>query len=74
MWRGSTMSYNPADWIRDGRQYITEVQAEYKKITWPPQKEALAGTIAVVVIVAVMTTVLAIADFLLSRVVGLILQ
>ena len=44
---------NPVDWYRDGRQYLTEVQAEYKKITWPPQKEAMVGTAAVIVIVAI---------------------
>ena len=37
------MAINPGDWIRDTRQYMEEVQAEYKKITWPPQKEAVVG-------------------------------
>jgi len=68
------MASNPAEWIRDGRQYLSEVQAEYKKITWPPQKEAVVGTVAVVIIVAVMTTVLGLADFVLSRLVQLVLQ
>ncbi len=64
---------NPADWYRDARQYLVEVQGEYKKITWPPQKEAVAGTISIIVIVAIVTTVLATADFLLSRIVQFIL-
>jgi len=68
------MASNPAEWVRDGRQYLSEVQAEYKKITWPPQKEAVVGAVAVVIIVAVMTTVLGLADFVLSRLVQLILQ
>ncbi len=65
---------NPASWIKDGRQYLVEVQAEYKKITWPPQKEAVAGTIGVVAIVAVVTSVLGVVDFLLSRIMQFILQ
>lgn len=68
------MAMNPADWYRDGRQYVTEVQAEYKKITWPPQKEAVVGTISVIVIVAIVATVLGVADMVLSRAVALIVQ
>lgn len=68
------MATNPTEWIKDGRQYLTEVQAEYKKITWPPQNEAVVGTVAVIVIVAIMTTVLAGVDFVLSQVVSLILN
>ncbi len=68
------METNPASWIRDTRQYMAEVQAEYKKITWPPQKEAVAGTIGVVAIVAVVTSVLAVVDFILSRVMQYWLQ
>jgi len=69
-----TMEMNPAIWIKDARQYLVEVQAEYKKITWPPQKEAVTGTIGVVTIVAVVTTVLGVIDFLLSRVMQVVLQ
>ena len=65
---------NPAHWARDARQYFLEVQAEFKRVTWPPQKEAVAGTIGVVVIVAVITTALGVVDFILSRVMQLVLQ
>ncbi len=68
------MAINPVDWYRGSRQYINEVQAEYKKITWPPQKEAVAGTISVIVIVAIVTSVLGIVDFGLSRLVQLVLR
>jgi preprotein translocase subunit SecE len=68
------MSMNPADWVKDGRQYLAEVQTEYKKITWPPQKEAVAGTVGVVAIVVVVTTVLGVVDFILSRVMQVVLQ
>jgi preprotein translocase SecE subunit len=68
------MAMNPATWIRDGRQYLLEVQAEYNKITWPPQKEAIAGTIGVLTIVTVVTIVLAVVDFMLSRIMQYLLQ
>ena len=68
------MAMNPAGWVRDTRQYLNEVQAEYKKITWPPQPEAVAGTVGVVAIVFVVTSVLGVVDFLLSRIMQLVLQ
>jgi preprotein translocase subunit SecE len=68
------MALSPADWVRDARHYLDEVQAEYKKITWPSQKEAFAGTIGVVVIVAIVTVVLGVVDFGLSRIFQLLLQ
>jgi len=63
------MASNPADWIRDGRQFLAEVQAEFKKVTWPSQKEYVGGTIGVIVVVAIVTLVLGVADFVLGRVV-----
>ena len=68
------MATNPTEWYRDSRQYLTEVGGEYRKITWPPQKEAVAGTIGVVVICSIVATVLGIVDFGLSRIIRLILQ
>ena len=67
------MAMNPASWIGDARQYLTEVQAEYKKITWPPQKEAVAGSVGVITVVAIVTTVLALVDFALSRIMNQVL-
>lgn len=68
------MAMNPAAWVKDTKEYLTEVQSEYKKITWPPQQEALAGTIGVVLVVAVVTIVLGLVDFALSRITQLLLQ
>ena len=68
------MSINPADWVKDTREYLVEVQGEYNKITWPPQKEAVSGTVGVVAVVAVVTTVLGLIDFGLSRLIHLIIQ
>ncbi len=68
------MAMNPASWVKDAREYLVEVQGEYKKITWPPQKEAVAGTIGVVAVVAVVTTVLGLIDFALSRATQYLIQ
>ncbi len=65
---------NPLQWIRDAREYLVEVQAEWKKITWPPQNETVAGTVSVVVVVVVVTTVLGLIDYALSMVMRTFLQ
>ncbi len=65
---------NPLNWIRDARAYLAEVQVEWKKITWPPQNEAVVGTVSVVVVVAIVTTVLGLIDYGLSIVMQVVLQ
>jgi len=68
----SVMQWNPAIWISDGRQFATEVRTEFKKITWPSQKEAIGGTIGVIVIVIVITVALRLVDAILAKFVQLI--
>jgi preprotein translocase subunit SecE len=67
------MNWNPAIWYSDSRQFLSEVRAEYRKVTWPSQKEAMAGTIGVVVLVLIMTAVLSGVDLVLSQLIRLVL-
>ena len=55
------------------RNYVSEVQGEFNKITWPPQPEWVNGTVSVVVVVALIATFLGIVDFGLSRVMQMVL-
>jgi preprotein translocase subunit SecE len=64
---------NPANWVRDARQYIAEVRNEYRKVTWPSQTEYVGGTVGVVVVVVVLTLVLGVVDFTLSQLLQLAL-
>jgi preprotein translocase subunit SecE len=57
---------NPAVWYANSRQYFADVRAEFKKITWPNQKEYVGGTVGVVIIVAVLTLVLGVIDAVLT--------
>ena len=68
----SAMQWNPVIWISDGRQFATEVRTEFKKITWPSQKEAVGGTIGVIVIVIIITLALSVVDAVLGKVVQLV--
>ena len=56
------MERNPAVWIAATRQYLIEVRSEFRKITWPSQREYVGGTVGVVVIVAFLTVVLGLID------------
>ena len=63
----------PMGLVARSRAYVGEVRGEFEKITWTSQPEMVNGTIAVVVIVAVMATFLGIVDFGLSRVMRMVL-
>ena len=68
------MEWNPATWVRDFRQYLVEVRAEFRKITWPSQREYVGGTIGVVVIVAFLTLVLGLVDLGLAQIMERVLR
>ena len=55
------------------RQCLTDVRAETRKVTWPQRKEAMAGTIGVVVIVAIISVVLGLIDFGLAKAVSVVM-
>ena len=38
------MEWNPVVWVRDGDQFRKEVVAEFRKVTWPSQKEMVPPT------------------------------
>ena len=67
------MQLNPAVWYSESKQFLSEVRAEYRKVTWPSQKEATAGTIGVVVVVIIVTTVLGLVDMGLGQLIRLVL-
>ena len=67
------MQWNPAVWISEGTQFASEVRTEYRKVTWPSQKEATAGTIGVLIVTLVLTAGLSIVDFALGQAIRLIL-
>ncbi len=67
------MQWNPAEWIRESRQFFLEVRIEFRKVTWPSQKEAVTGTVGVIVVVTIITTVLSLVDVVLGQAVKWVL-
>jgi preprotein translocase subunit SecE len=62
------VSTNPIKWTQQSREFLGEVQLEFKKVTWPTQKETVVGTASVLIIVAVVALVLGLFDWVLSLV------
>lgn len=54
-------------------QFMNEVKAEVKKVTWPSRKETTVSTIAVFIMVALASTFLFFADQILAWIINLIL-
>ena len=66
------MDWNPAAWMEQARQYLVDVRSEFRKITWPNQREYVGGTVGVVIIVAFLTLVLGLIDAGLARIMSLV--
>ncbi len=67
------MGANPFEWPAQAGEYFDEVKVEFKKVTWPTQKETVAGTIGVVFIVAIVGTGLFFVDMGLGWVINTVM-
>jgi preprotein translocase subunit SecE len=48
-------------------EFLTQVKAEVKKVTWPSRREAMGGTAVVVAVVFFMSLFLGLVDALLAK-------
>ena len=55
------------------KRFLAEAKAELKKVTWPTPKQALASTAVVIVLVAIVSLILGLFDFILAKLVKLLL-
>lgn len=55
-------------------EYVEQVKAETKKVTWPTRKETITSTIAVFIMVTLASLFLFFADQILAFVVNFILD
>lgn len=54
-------------------QFLREVQAELKKVTWPNRKQTAGSTVVVIVLVFVVAAFLGLVDVTLSKLVQVVL-
>jgi len=66
------LKLDPAAWVAAAREYLGDVRSEFKKITWPNQREYMGGTVGVVIIVAFLTVVLGLIDAGLAKMMELV--
>jgi len=64
---GEVMAVEVKGILNKVKQFLREVRAELKKITWPSRKETIASTVVVIVIVLISGVYLGIVDAILSR-------
>jgi preprotein translocase subunit SecE len=55
--------------ILKAKEFLSDVIVEVKKVTWPSKKEAIGGTMVVLVLVFIMAIYLGLVDTILSKIV-----
>jgi len=62
------------DIVPQGREFVSEVWTELRKVHWPTRQETLAATVVVIVVVLIVSLWLGLVDgvisFFLSRLIG----
>jgi preprotein translocase subunit SecE len=54
-------------------QFLKDALAELKKVTWLSRKEVVASTIVISILIAIVAVYVGFTDFILSRLLGMIL-
>lgn len=70
----STGTAPQTGWVATSIQFLREVKAELKKVTWPSRKQTLGSTVVVLVVVAIISLFLGAVDMGLSSLIRLVLQ
>lgn len=60
--------------IEKAVKFLREVKVEVKKVTWPSRKEAMGGTVVVLITVFLVAVYLGVVDMLLSKIVRSIIK
>jgi preprotein translocase subunit SecE len=62
------------DFVRRINEFVREVYAEFRKVTWPSRTELANSTVVVIVVTVVLALFLGAVDIVLARVVERILR
>jgi len=68
------MEFSIKEKFESAKQFLREVKTELKKVTWPSRKDALSGTLVVLVAVFIIAIFLGIVDYGLSSLIKELLQ
>ncbi len=64
---------NTNTFVSKSTQFLREVKAELKKVTWPSRKQTLGSTVIVIVLVMMISLFLGVVDIALSSLVHVVL-
>jgi preprotein translocase subunit SecE len=62
------------DFLRRAREFVREVLAEFRKVTWPSRQELINSTVVVIVVTVVVALFLGSVDIVLAKIVEAILR
>jgi len=62
------------DFLRRTQEFVREVVAEFRKVTWPSRQELINSTVVVITVTVVVALFLGGVDIVLARVVERILR
>lgn len=62
----------PAQWWEQSVQFLREVRTELKKVVWPTKKQTISSTSVVLILVVIVSAYLGVVDYILSRVIGVV--
>ncbi len=62
------------NWLTKSIQFLREVRAELKKVTWPSRKQTIGSTAVVIILVMIISVFLGMVDMGLSALVRVVLQ
>jgi preprotein translocase subunit SecE len=62
------------DFLRRAQEFVREVIAEFRKVTWPSREELINSTVVVITVTVVVALFLGSVDIVLAKIVEAILR
>ena len=62
------------DFLRRAQEFVREVMAEFRKVSWPSRQELINSTVVVITVTVVVSLFLGAVDVVLARIVERILR
>jgi preprotein translocase subunit SecE len=62
------------DFLRRAQEFVREVLAEFRKVTWPSRQELINSTVVVIAVTVVVALFLGSVDIVLAKIVEAILR
>jgi preprotein translocase subunit SecE len=62
------------DFLRHAREFVREVMAEFRKVTWPSRQELINSTVVVITVTVVVALFLGGVDIVLAKIVEAVLR